>query len=663
MRWQTVTNRRRVLALSAGILIASGAPAIAAPPAPGSYRETPMFAKRVEDGKLPPVAARLPEIPLVTDFTGTYKKIGRPGGEIRILMARSKDTRIMTVYGYARLVVYNEKYDIVPDILEKVEVEDGRSFTLRLRKGHRWSDGKPFTSDDFRYWWEDVANNKTLTPFGLPQALLVNGARPVVEFPDKYTVRYTWPERNPYFLPALASAYPTYIYMPRHYLKRYHVKYAKAKHLKKWAKKSATEWARRHRKKARQFRFENPALPVLQPWLNTTAAPSQRFVFVRNPYFHRADTAGQQLPYIDRIIMIIADSKIIPAKTGAGESDLQARYLRFDDFTFLKRGQKQHGYKVFQWRTATGAHIALYPNLNNASPIWRKLFRDVRFRRALSLGIDRHEINEVMYYGLASEGANTVLPRSPLFKQVFRRAWAYFDPKEANRLLDEIGLTKRDSDGFRLLPNGERLEIIVEAAAEGTEYTDVMRLVQDSWKKIGVKLFPKTTRREVFRRRVYAGMTQIAMWTGLDYANLRASMPPDEFVPHSEIQLQWPQWGLYYESKGQRGKPPALPKVKELVKLAGAWRAASTPEAQRKVWEEILTIHADQVYTIGIVGGVLQPVVTSKYLRNVPVNGVYAYNPGAHFGLYRMDTFWLDRPGPPKPGGPPKPHPANERRK
>ena len=161
--------------------------------------------------------------------------------------------------------------------------------------------------------------------------------------------------------------------------------------------------------------------------------------------------------------MIIADSKIIPAKTGAGESDLQARYLRFDDFTFLKRGQKRHGYKVHQWQTATGAHIALYPNLNNRDPIWRKLFRDVRFRRALSLGIDRHEINEVMYYGLASEGANTVLPRSPLYKKEFRRAWSYFDPEEANRLLDEIGLTTRDSEGYRLLPNGERLEIIVEA--------------------------------------------------------------------------------------------------------------------------------------------------------------------------------------------------------
>lgn len=645
-------------ATAAAGLVAVALAAAGTPPGPAAaadYIETPMLQPLVDKGELPPVARRLPKTPLVVDFAGTDKTIGRPGGDLRILMARSKDTRIMTVYGYARLVVYNETYEIVPDILERVEVEDGRVFTLHLRKGHRWSDGKPFTSDDFRYWWEDVANDEVLSPFGLPQVLLVDGVPPTVEFPDKYTVRYSWLKRNPYFLPALASAWPTYIYMPKHYLKRFHRKYAKAKHLKKWAKKGPTEWARRHRKKARQFRFENPALPVLQPWVNTTPSPSQRFVFVRNPYFHRVDTKGRQLPYIDRVLMTIADSKIIPAKTGAGESDLQARYLRFDDFTFLKRGEKERGYRVYQWQTATGAHIALYPNLNNRDPMWRKLFQDARFRRALSLGIDRHEINEVLYYGLASEGANTVLPRSPLFKKAYRRAWSYFDPKEANRLLDEIGLIERNDDGYRLLPNGEPLEIIIEAAAEGTEYTDVMRLIQDSWKKIGVKLFPKTTRREVFRRRIYSGMTQIAMWSGLDYANLRASMPPDELVPHSEVQLQWPQWGMYYQSKGRRGEPPTLPGVKELVRLGEAWRVADTHEAQRKVWEEILTIHADRIYTIGIVGGVLQPVVVNDRLRNVPKDGVYAYDPGAHFGLYRMDTFWFDRPAPATPG----PRPAS----
>src|SRR5262249_50202224 len=157
---------------------------------------------------------------------------------------------------------------------------------------------------------------------------------------------------------------------------------------------------------------------------------------------------GHQLPYLDRVVYSIASSKIIPAKTGAGESDLQARYLSFDDYTFLKAGEATSGYKVLLWRAGPGSQLALYPNLNVDDPVWRGLVRDVRFRRALSLAIDRHEINQVIYFGLALEGQNTVLPESPLYRPEYRAASAGYDIDEANRLLDLVGL-KRGSDGIR----------------------------------------------------------------------------------------------------------------------------------------------------------------------------------------------------------------------
>ena len=91
---------------------------------------------------------------------------------------RSRDTRLFTIYGYARLVGYDRNLNIVPDILESLEVKDGRMFTLHLRRGHRWSDGQPFTSEDFRYYWEDVANNKELSPSGPPRDLLVDVVLP-----------------------------------------------------------------------------------------------------------------------------------------------------------------------------------------------------------------------------------------------------------------------------------------------------------------------------------------------------------------------------------------------------------------------------------------------------------------------------------------------------
>jgi peptide/nickel transport system substrate-binding protein len=630
----------------------------APPAAAANYIEVPFLAKRVKAGKLPPIAKRLPENPSVVDFTGTQKKPGRYGGDLRILMARAKDTRIMVVYGYARLVAYNTDYEIVPDILEKVDVEGERSFTLHLRKGQRWSDGKPFTTADFRYWWEDVANNKTLSRFGLPRELVVDGEKPKVEFIDKYTLRYSWSKPNPYFLPALARASPLYIYMPAHYMKRFHAKYASKKFLAKMTKngKRPKYWARYHRKRGRMYRMQNIKLPTLQPWINTTRTPAERYVFVRNPYFYRVDTNGRQLPYINRVLMTIADSKIVPAKTGAGETDLQARYLRLSDYTFLKRAAKRNGYTVLQWRSGTGAQLALYPNLNNRDPVWRKLLRDVRFRRALSMGINRKEINEVMYYGIAYPGANTVLPSSPLYKPEYRTRWSAFDPKAANALLDEIGLTNRDNDGYRLLPDGRPLEIIVEAPSEGTEYTDAMRLIKDSWKSIGVRLYPKSTRREMFRRRIYSGLTQVSMWSGLDFADLRANNAPLEIAPTQQVQLEWPMWGLYYESKGKSGEKPDLPAAKRLVALLHEWEKAAGDRAQRtKIWHEMLSIWSNQVFTIGIVGGVIQPVVINNRLKNVPTKGIYAWNPGAHFGVYRPDTFWFGKPTPPHPPKPPQP--------
>lgn len=623
-----------------------------------TYIGAPSLKPRVDKGKLPPVAKRLPKTPRKLDVSGPGRTAGRHGGSLRLLMGRAKDTRIMTVYGYARLVAYDSETNLVPDILRKVEIKDGREFTLHLRPGHRWSTGKPFTARDFEFFWKDVATFKCIYSFGLPNALMVDGKGPTVEFIDKYTVKFSWEKPNPYFLPSLAGASPLYIYMPFHYMKKYHPRYSKkiAKKWKKARKKAgkkdpkacAGKWARKFRKKARQYRFENHQLPVLQPWINTTPkGAAERFVFVRNPYYHRVDQNGRQLPYADRVILLIADSKIIPAKTGAGESDLQGRYLRFDDFTFLKRSElKRKQYRVHKWKTATGAHIALYPNLNHRDPVWRKLFQDVRFRRALSLGINRKEINEIMYYGLASVGQNTVLPDSPLFKPGYRNAWAQFDLKLANKLLDEIGLTKRNSDGIRLLPDGRPLRIIVEAPSEGTEYTDVMRLISDNWRKLGIALFPKSTRREMFRRRVSAGLTHISLWSGLDYAILRANMPPDELAPTGEIQLQWPKWGRYIESRGRLDKdhPPStwLPKARRLHELLLQWRQTTDLAEQTRIWHEILSIHADRIYTIGILGGVPQPVVVASRVRNVPARGVWSWDPGARYGVYQMDTFWID---------------------
>ena len=605
--------------------------------------ESPLLSKRISAGALPPVTERLPETPMVTDLAAMGREMGQPGGDISLLMARSKDTRLLTVYGYARLVGFTPELTLQPDLALKIENEGDQTFTLHLRPGHRWSDGQPFTTEDFRYFWEDIALNEFLSPFGPPEALLVNNKPPRVEVIDRHTIRYHWPAPNPLFLPSLAGARPLYIYAPGHYLKQFHAAYVEEAALKAMVEEAGVRnWAGLHTRYGHQYKFDNPDLPTLQPWLCVTPAPSERFIFERNPYFHRVDTKGQQLPYLDRVIVNIASSGLIPAKTGAGESDLQGRYLRLDNYPFLMEGGERNNFVVRLWQMGVGSQMAIYPNLNANDDTWRELMRDVRFRRALSLGIDRDEINQVIYFGLVHPSANTVLPQSPLFRQEYADAWVRFDLKAANALLDEIGLGERNDENLRLLPDGRPMEIVVHSAGESTEQTDLLELIHDTWLKLGIKIHTKPSQREVFRERLYSGEALLSIWTGLDNGLPTANTPPTELAPTNQTQPQWPVWGQYFETAGLTGSAPDVPKVAELADLLKQWRSASDSQIRQKIWKQMLAIHADQVFSIGTVNAVPQPIVVNARLRNVPEEGVYAWAPGAYFGMYRPDTFWLE---------------------
>ena len=320
------------------LLSACTAPLWAAMPA--KLIETPMFQEDVHAKKLPPIKQRLPDNPLVVTMDGKTSEIGQQGGTLNMLIGRARDVRMLVVYGYARLICYDRNLQMAPDILESIDVKEDRIFTMKLRKGHKWSDGEPFTSDDFRYFWEDVANDKDLSPAGPPAELLVEGKPPQVEYLDKTTVRYTWLKPNPEFLPRMAGASPLFIFRPAHYLKQFHKKYTpKVTDIEKNDPGKRT-WAAIHNREDNMVQYDNPKLPTLQPWINTTKAPADRFLAVRNPYFHRVDENGRQLPYIDKIVLPVVDAKLIPAKAGAGESDLQARDIQFNNFTFLKKSEK-----------------------------------------------------------------------------------------------------------------------------------------------------------------------------------------------------------------------------------------------------------------------------------------------------------------------------------
>jgi peptide/nickel transport system substrate-binding protein len=606
---------------------------------PRSAPEVPSLAKRVAAGELPPLERRLPERPLVveTEPEAAY------GGDLRMLIGTPKDWKLAFVYGYARLVRFDRNYQLVPDIAERVEVtEGGRRFTFHLRKGHRWSDGAPFTSADFAYWWEHVVRSPELSPGGPPPLLVVDGEPPIVEFPDATTVRYRWSKPNNLFLLDQAGAAPTVLYRPAHYLKQFHKAFTDPEALKKLARaERRRNWAALHNKRDAMYVMDNPELPTLQPWRPSVAPPADVVPAERNPYFHRVDQHGRQLPYIDRLVFIQADRAVISVKASTGEADLQARYLSFDQITFLRRNEQQAGYRVYLWSTAASASIALYPNLTTADPVMRKLLNDRRFRRALSLAIDRDEINKIFFYGLGVIGQNTVL-RSPVTHENPRMAYARFDPAAANRLLDEMGLTARDRKGFRLRPDGARLDIIVETAGESGEQTDVLELITDTWAQIGIELLIRPSQREVFRRRVASGEAVMSISNSDLFGFPTADMSPVDLAPVASGHLQWTQWGLHFETKGKEGEAPP-PEARRLVELYEGWLRSADRAERARIWGAMLDVNAEEVFSIGIIGGTLQPVIVKNGLRGVPEKGVYAWDPGSHFGLYSPDTFYWEK--------------------
>jgi peptide/nickel transport system substrate-binding protein len=615
-------------------------------PAKAGYIETEMLKDKVSKGELPPVEQRLPQHPMVVDLAAMGKEPGRDGGTVRMIIGGQRNISLMTVSGYARLVRYDDKLQLQPDILESFDVQEGRIFTFHLRPGHKWSDGEPLTPEDFRYALEDVQLNDDLTKGVISPYLLVNGKPPKFEIIDPLTVRYTWDAPNPDFLPQIAAPQALSMVMPAHYLKQFHKKYQDEDKLKELIKANKEKkWTGLHINKSRQYRPENPDLPTLDPWRNTTKPPAEQFVFERNPYFHRVDKEGHQLPYIDRFVLNISSSSLIPVKTGAGEADLQGNFISFGDYTFLKEAEHDHPIRVKLWENGRGSRIALFPNLNYEDDVWRKTLQDVRFRRALSLAINRREINLAVFFGLGKPSADTVLPASPLYRDEYANAYTNYDTTAANILLDEMGLTQRDSDGIRLLSDGRPAEIIVETAGEDLVETDVLELITDHWSKIGIKLLVRTSQTDVLRSRIIGGKVMMAMASGLDNGIPTADMNPKALAPTSHEQMQWPEWGIFVESGGEKGTQADVKEARDLYDLYVQWRQTSDTEMRAVIWHKMLKTYTDQVFSIGIVNSTLQPIVAATWLHNVPDKAIYSFDPTAYFGVYGMDTFWSDKGG------------------
>ncbi len=583
------------------------------------FSEAPMLKTLVAAGELPPLEERLPEEPLVIV---PVEGIGQYGGALHcpsVGVAGWSDITHGRWGGILRTNTTSTK--ALPYIAKGYEFSnDYKTLTIYLRKGLKWSDGQLFTVDDLLFWWEDITLNKNLTPV-VPLAWNIGGKLPQFEKVDDYTLRMHFAAPCPSKAIALGSSggWQTYFYDPKHYLKKWHVDYnPEADEL---ARKEGFEhwWEAFEYHRTYAPPIDDPNLPSLGPWKLESVTTNQK-VFVRNPYYCAIDTAGNQLPYIDKAIrLILADTELFKMKAVAGEIDFTWRAVTTEDYSLLKKNEEKGGYRTMLTDYPAPFIVAL--NVNHKDPVLRKIFQDVRFRRAMSLAIHRDEINEVVFSGTGTPTANIPNPSCSFYKEEWRTAWARYDPEEANRLLDEMGLRWDKDHEYRLRPDGKRLSIIVQIASGLPTDLSVIELVKEYWEKVGAKTSIKVCERSFYYTRLDAGEHDAAEWTNDEnFEGIILTSPLTYFIlgynPAPAVK-----WFQYWTTKGKSGEEPPED-VKLYYNRIDEWltTAPGTPrytELAHKIFDWVI----DQVYYIGIIGTVKWPVVVNKNLRNIAIEG------------------------------------------
>jgi peptide/nickel transport system substrate-binding protein len=592
-----------------------------------------MLADLVKAGKLPPVEQRVPAEPLVIK---PVHQIGKYGGTWRRGFTGPADgenmNRIMATDKL--LFVDYQGFKTVPSVARDWKLSDDlKTTTLYLRKGLRWSNGDPMTADDIMFWFQDLYSNKEITPTGTAE-MTINNKPGTVEKIDDLTVAFKFPEPYPMFVDNLAAF--TMVggghalggtlwggfmgaYAPSKYLKQFHPKYISKEELDQKVKDSKLDnWVGLLKfKNNYQLNIE---CPVMVPWRTISPINTPNWVLERNPYFWCVDTEGNQLPYFDKASLTLAENlEVANLRAIAGEYDIQTRHLDMMKLPVFLENQQKGNYKVRLDPTASAATTALHINqsfeLDAEIGKWLST-RD--FRRALSLGIDRDQINETFFLGTgvpSSLAPDDGAPDSP--GPEYRNKWSTFDPKTANELLDKLGLDKKDSEGYRLRTDGKgrlRIEITTVGAAFWP-WTQQLEMVAQQWKKIGIQADVKETERSLAMTKAQANETQIYVWGGGSediFMWPRHDLPVEPNEPFSgALYAKW------YASGGAQGKKPVEPdllKAMELLRSGGG-----VTETERfKIAAQIKALEVENQWIIGTVGFVPNVRVISNRVANAP---------------------------------------------
>jgi peptide/nickel transport system substrate-binding protein len=600
---------------------------------PKQFRESPDFARQVKATRLPAVADRIGKDPLVIKplhGTGTY------GGTLRRTFSGAQDLQNGNLFcaGPDSLLYWDTQLKtVVPNIARGFELsDDGTELTLLLRRGMKWSDGHPFTADDITFWRQDINLDPTI---GFPSASLrINNKNVVIDKVDDFTVRFRSAAPYPALPRFLAStsdiggqSYGGSTggggFAPKHYLSQFHPKYTSEAKANAAAKDAGFDsWPTFLL--SRNSWYLNPDLPTLTPWTVSRPINDPPWQLTANPYSVWVDTDGNQLPYIPEISMTEVQSlEVVTVKGVAGELDFQDRGLQVKDLTALVKNQQRSNYTMHR-NPSAAVDCALRFNLAyDKDRELGDLIRTAGFRRALSLAIDRHQINETFFLGTGRPSAVRPADSSVYYLgKAWDTRWASHDVAQANKLLDQIGLSKKDGSGYRLLPSGGRIRLDIQSALGIVDFPSIGDMIKQQWRAIGVDCTNGPVEGNLLVQRVLANQIMLHLNTSFTedpFVLAQGILPASTVGISGMIGYPYVQWFL---SGGTKGTEPPKSMASLKTAMTAYYQGLQANDAERvRLGKKIYQMHADEVWSIGVVGFGLAYYglyYAKNNLRNVP---------------------------------------------
>ncbi len=542
---------------------------------------------------LPPLAERLPSEPLVV---APYNEIGRYGGTFDVLSnATEAGTSDFLSVRHVNLVRYSDDLQtVVPNIAKSwTWNDDYTQLTFTLRKGHRWSDGAPFTAEDVKYWYDSLA----LNPDVMAKAkdyVLVGGKRMEVVVVDAQTVRFDLPAPKPGLIAHFATSFAQG-FQPKHFLGKWDPKLnsdadamAQAAGFENGLAVLSAYFGNSDWTDTPSPLLNSPGMvanlpadvvPTLESHI-TIAETTEGRHLVANPYFHMVDTQGNQLPYIsEQDEVYINENEVRILKLVNAEIDYKQQSLPLDSATLLMENQEKGDHTIDLRPEITLPTFAF--NVTSADPEKRKVFGDLRFRQAMSVAINREQINEVSYFGLGEPKQYIGFSPRPSFVDAkWSQHFAQFDPAMAKSLLDEVGMKDTDGDGFRELPNGDQIVLNLQFSIQGIP-ASVVELVGQHWSQVGIQTTAKEVTPDEFRSAQSSNQLDVTMWRkGLPLVTVLGNnelwVPPYNDYFGSRTGMLWAEW---VDSNGASGvEPPDY--VKQMIADINAFQSAPVGTAE-----------------------------------------------------------------------------------